>query len=452
MRPLLQHQIDGERFLDRRNGRGALFMEPGLGKTRVAIRRALRGRMVAFSTLDSCLIAWPEQCREWAGDLSWRVVRGSPKEREQILFDEKPDIAIINYELSHWFYDLIAERRKMPYDILCLDESSAVKNGESIAHRALIHLEHAFDEVVPMNGTPAGNSLHDVWGQLRFVGGGETLGEKVGVFRERYCRPVVRENYVRWAVARPEELRRDAAPYCFVRRANDCLDMPDLSHVDVRFDLNDRERHYYDRMKRHHVIPSPDPVLLENAGVELDKLRQVCSGFVYIEDKIGRKVTHGVGRSKAKVLQSCVEECQGRPILIGFWYQGSKSMARTHIESMGIDAPVYDRFTPLPLKRRLMDQWRRGELPVLLGQIRTVAKSHNMQSPDASVLFYDMPWSHEYYWQFIRRVWRQGQRTRVVVRRLIARNTCENYVAWVLKQKQAEEEALQNIILEEEVI
>lgn len=449
---MLAHQLDAEAFLDRRGGRGALFMEPGLGKTRVAIRRARRAPMVVFAPLNPVEFAWPEQCREWAGDLDWRVIRGDPRERERVLFDEKPDIAIVNYDLVHWFYDVVARRRKMPYGVLCLDESSAVKNGASVAHRALWNLEHAFDEVVPMNGTPAENSLHDVWGQLRFVGAGEVLGEKVGVFRELFCSPVVRENYVSWRVTRPEPLRLAAAPYCFVRRASDCVDMPDLVHVDVRFDLGPRERRYYDRMKKTHVVPGPEPVLIANAGVELDKLRQVCSGFVYVPNDDGTKTTVGVGRSKAKALCEAVEESQGRPLLVGFWYQGSKEIIQDALGAMRIDAPAVDRFSDVKQKRRLFEMWRDGELPVLLGQISSVAKGMNMQSPEAGIVMYDLPWSHGMYWQFVRRVWRQGQRTRVVVRRLIARATAETYVAWVLKQKQAQEEELMSVILQEELI
>lgn len=454
MRPLLQHQVDAEAFLRRRRGRGALFMEPGLGKTRVAIRRAREAPMIVFAPLNPVEFAWPDQCRQWAGDLSWKVVRGDPKDRERVLFDETPDIAIINYDLCHWFYDVVASRRKMPYDILCLDESSAVKTADSVAHRAMIGIEHAFEEVIPMNGTPAENSLTDIWGQLRFVGAGEVLGERVGVFRERYCRPVMRENYVKWEINRDraQALRDDASPYCFVRRADDCLDMPDLIHRDVRFDLSPKERHYYDRMKATHVIPAEEPVLLPNAGVELDKLRQVCSGFVYIPNDDGTRTTIGVGRTKAKLLREVVEECQGKPTLIGFWYQGSKEIIRTHLRTMGLEAPAIDRFTDTERKRTLFRQWSEGRLPVLLGQIQSVAKGMNMQSPDASITMYDLPWSHGLYWQFIRRVWRQGQSTKVIVRRLIARGTAESYVAHVLKKKQREEELLMDTILNEELI
>lgn len=446
MRPMLHHQSDALAFLRRRRWRGALFMEPGLGKTRVGYELARRARRtLVLAPLNPAEFVWPAQHREWGGDLSFRLVRGTPKERARILFDERPDVAVINYELLHWLYDEVRSRRRMPYELCIMDESTAVKSSASVSFRAMKALLPTFDAVVPMTGTPAENSLADIWGQLYMVDGGQALGDKIGVFRERYCRAVVRENYVTWQVSRPEELRRHAAPLCFVRRADDCLDMPPLVFRDVQFEMTKQERRFYDRIRQDHVVGLDEPIALENAGVALDKLRQVTSGFVYDEDR----VAHPIGDSKARALQECVEESFGHPMLIGFWYQGSKQMIR---EALGRDVPAIDRHTSRRDKAMLLDMWAQGELPLLLGQVKTVALGLNMQSPDASIMFYDMPWSHGQHWQFIRRVWRQGQSTRVVVRRLIARRTVDGYVASVLKRKQQAENDLMTTILEEELI
>lgn len=446
MKPMLNHQADGLAFLRRNNWQGAVFMEPGLGKTRLGYEIARRARRtLVLAPLNPAEFVWPQQHEEWASDMSFRLVKGTPKERARILFDEKPDVAVINYELLHWLYDEVARRRKLPYDVCLADESTHVKSGSSIAFRVMKALRPAFDAVIPMTGTPAENSLADLWGQLYMVDQGHALGEKIGVFRERYCSAVLRENYATWKVSRPEELRRAAAPLCFVRRAVDCLDMPPLTFRDVQFELTPKERAFYDKVRKTHIVPLAEPIPLENAGVALDKLRQVTSGFVYDEERIA----HPIGDSKVKALRECVEESFGRPLLVGFWYQGSKQAI---FKSLGYEVPTIDRHTSRAQKALLLDMWRDGELPVLLGQVKTVALGLNMQSPEASVILYDMPWSHGQHWQFIRRVWRQGQRTHVIVRRLIARRTVDGYVAQVLKRKQQDEDDLMTTILNEELI
>jgi SNF2 family DNA or RNA helicase len=439
--PLIHAQSDCLAWMRRRDNRGAVFMEPGLGKTRVGFELAKTARRtLVFAPLNPVEFVWPEQQKQWAPDVHFRVVRGTPKERARILFDEKPEVAVINYELAHWFYDEVARRRKQPYELCLLDEATAAKNPASIAFRVLQNLHSSFDAVVPMAGTPAENSLADIWAPLWMVDEGRALGKRIGVFRERYCSRVLRDTYVSWKVSRARELREAAAPLCFVRRAVDCLDMPPLVHRDIWFELGKRERFYYEEMRREGVIPFDEPLPLVNAGVELDKVRQVSSGFVYDDERRA----HMLGTSKADALDEALEESFGQPQLIGFWYQGSKQAI---YRKLGYECATIDRHTSKSQKEKYLRMWAQGKLRVLLGQIKTVALGLNMQSPKAGVIFYDMPWSHGLYWQFIRRIWRQGQATRVVVRRLIARATADGYVAASLRRKQIDEEHLIETIL-----
>lgn len=441
MKPLRLHQSDALAFLRRKAWRGALFMEPGLGKTRVGLElAATAGRTLVIAPLNPMLFVWPDQQREWFPKASFAVARGTPKQRADILFNQKHDIVVINYELMRWFYDEVRTRRKLPYDLCIIDESTYVKNHNGIAFRALAALLHAFDAAIPMTGTPAENSLTDLWGQLYMVDQGDALGKKIGVFRERYCRAVRRENYVKWEVARPAELRAAAAPLCFVRRATDCLDMPPLSFQDVKFSLTTQERDAYRKVIQEKIVPLPKPVPIENTGVAFDKARQVTSGFVYDETRFA----YPIGTSKARALLEAIGECFGSPVLIGFWFQGSK---QTIVRALGYTPPAIDRHTGTQDKAAILKRWSAGEIPVLLGQIKTVALGLNMQSPSASIIFFDLPWSHGLHWQFIQRVWRQGQATRVVVRRLIAAGTIDTYVARVLASKEQNETDFLNAVL-----
>lgn len=447
MKPLLRHQLDALAFLRRREGRGALFMDPGLGKTRIAFEVSRTAqRTLVLAPLNPLLFVWPAEHLKWAPDKTLRVVRGTPAERARILFDEKPDIAVMNYEMLRWLYEQIAARRRFPYDLCILDESTRVKNASSVTFNALRALLPVFDACVPMTGTPAENSLTDIWAQLYMVDQGEALGKRIGVFHERYCKFTMRENHATWTVKRAAQLRRDAAPLCIVRRSRDCIDMPPLVFRDVPFALSSKERKVYDEIKSTHVVNLPSQqMVLKNTGVTFDKLRQLTSGFVYDENRDA----YWFGDSKAKALREAVEESAGRPMLVGYWYRGSRdAIARI----LGYDVPTIDRDTSVIRKTVLLDEWQQGKLPVLLGQIKTVALGLNMQSPDASVLFFDLPWSHGLYWQFIRRVWRQGQSTRVIVRRLIAYNSIDSYVARALESKQENEEDLFTTILNEELI
>ena len=424
-------------------------MEPGLGKTRIALEVARRARRtLVVAPPNPCEFVWPEQHREWANDMRFDMVTGDvpASERYRRLIKDPPEVAVMNFELLHWLYDVVRTKRRLPYEALIIDESGGMKNPDSVAFRVMKAIEGVFDAVVPMNGTPAENSLHDVWSQLYVVDQGQALGPRIGVFRERYFQYVMRENYGSWKCIRPAELRLAAAPLCFVRRTTDCVDMPKLSFRDVHFQLSNAERKFYDRMKDDSVVPIDEPYTLQNAGVVLDKLRQVTSGFVYDEDRNAVMV----GKSKVRALREALEESSGQPTLVGYWYRGSMERIKSEFDE---DFAVINRHTPSNEKRAILSDWRHGRLKILLGQIHNVAKGLNMQSPSsASVCFYDMPWSHGLHWQFIRRVWRLGQTSAVIARRLIARCTVDGYVARVLRKKQETEDDFMTTILEEELI
>ena len=449
MEPLMAHQSDALAFLRRRDYRGALFMQPGLGKSRVALEVArLARRTLIVAPPNPVELVWPEQAELWAPDLDVVAVTGTPKERERILLKRRPQVAVLSYTMAHWLYDLVALRRDLPYDVLVLDEANAVKNHDSVAFRAFKAIEEAFDAVIPMTGSPAENSLSDTWGPLYFVDRGEALGHKIGVFREWFCRPVMRENYVRWEVSRPAELRRAAAPLCIVRRTADCVDMPPLSFKDVLFFLDETERRFFLSIEKRGIVPLDDPLLCANKGVAYEKMRQVSSGFVY-EGQDEWRVAHRLGTSKLDALRECLEEAQGRPLFIGYWFAESLKIVN---EGLDRPLPVLNGDTPRDEKARILAAWKRGELPGLLGQIQSVAQGTNMQSPEAGVLFWDLPWSHGLHFQFIRRVWRFGQRTPVVAQRLIASGTKDRYVANVLKRKEQAEGDFFDEVLREELI
>ncbi|HTR71738.1 MAG TPA: DEAD/DEAH box helicase [Mycobacteriales bacterium] len=450
---LLQHQKDALAFLRRRNWRGALFLEPGLGKSRVALEAARHARRtLVVAPPNPVELVWPEQGELWAADMNVTPVIGTPKERERILLDVRPRVAVLSYSLSHWLYDLVVLKRRLPYDLLVLDEANAIKNPNSVAFRVFKALDDAFDAVIPMTGSPAENSLADIYGPLYFIDKGKALGSKIGVFREWFCRPKVRENYVRWEVSRPEELRRTAAPLCIVRRVRDCLDMPPLQFQDVRFHLSERERRFVDSIDRKGIVPLSTPFVCANTGVAYEKMRQVSSGFVY-EGEGEEKVAHHLGTSKYDALVECLEEAQGRPMFIGYWFRESARLINGAYGFLtGERFPVLDGDTPADEKRRILALWKRGELPGLLGQIGSVATGTNMQSPSAGIVFYDLPWSHGLHFQFIRRVWRYGQNTPVVVRRLIGAGTKDAYVARVLKKKETDEGDFFEEVLREELI
>ena len=86
--------------------------------------------------------------------------------------------------------------------------------------------------------------------------------------------------------------------------------------------------------------------------------------------------------------------------------------------------------------------WNAGEIPVLLAQPQSVAHGLNLQGTAATVIWHSLTWDFESYEQFIRRVWRQGQKEKVIVHHIVATDTVDEAVMLALGSKDRTQKAL----------
>jgi SNF2 family DNA or RNA helicase len=81
-------------------------------------------------------------------------------------------------------------------------------------------------------------------------------------------------------------------------------------------------------------------------------------------------------------------------------------------------------------------------VPVLLAQPQSVAHGLNLQGTGAAVIWHSLTWDLEIYEQFIRRVWRQGQKERVFVHHVLAKETIDKVIMQMLRSKDRTQRAL----------
>lgn len=134
---------------------GALFMDPGTGKTRAAYRLAESVPEVdyylwltPFQTRDS-LAAELQKCN---GQLS---------------------IAIVGIESlsnsSRLFLELFDKLQKAHRPFIILDESLKIKNWTALRTRRIVQLGALAEYKLILNGTPLSRNLLDLWAQMEFL-------------------------------------------------------------------------------------------------------------------------------------------------------------------------------------------------------------------------------------------------------------------------------------------
>ena len=162
----------------------ALFLDCGLGKTVIALTAISHLLYDSFEVSRVLIIAPLRVARDtWIAELDkWEHLKGLRLER--VIGTEKDRIAalsrraelyVINRENVEWLVKHYAGRR-LPFDMLVIDELSSFKNSKAKRFIALKRVLGQFTRVVGLTGTPAPNGLEDLWPQVFLLDKGQRLG------------------------------------------------------------------------------------------------------------------------------------------------------------------------------------------------------------------------------------------------------------------------------------
>jgi len=421
-----------------------LFLDMGLGKTvvtltaiqdllydRFEVRKVLiiAPRKVAEST-------WQDEAGKWDHlDLTFSTVLGSVRQREAALRAEA-DCYVINRENVVWLCEHYQYR--LPFDMLIIDESSSFKSPQAKRFRALRKCRGCFNRLVILTGTPAPNTLMDLWSQIYLLDGGAALGKTITEYRDTYFKPDRMNGYIVYSYklknAHAEQAIYDAIePLCMSLKAADYIQLPKRIDNVIRIDLPEKALKVYHKMERELVlgIGEPDEITAMNAAALSNKLLQMANGRVYTDE--GKVVD--IHEAKVEKLQEIVEGNDGKPVLVFYAYKHDLSK-------------IQEKF---PEARCLSDaedlrEWNAGKIPMLLAHPASTAYGLNLQAGGHIIVWYGLTWSLEQYQQANARLYRQGQDKPVVVHHLVSKGTVDEQVMRALQSKAAGQDALMDAV------
>jgi len=404
-----------------RNG-SAWFMPPGMGKTRSWLEtiRETDGRVLVIAPKVVCMDTWPRENEKWGYNFDMRFLHGKNKH-----ISLRDHVSLINYEKIPWLVDQLREFNNFPYKYVIYDEVSKMKNVGTKRFRRWRHMVPKFKFRSSGTGTPVGNHLKDLYGEIFLADNGKSLGTTVKEFYAKYFDVnSYTHQMTPYTYAKKEiiERIRDVAISFDI---ND-LDMPPLQHSLISMDLPDDVKDYYIELRNESLIEDLD-VYAVNAAVKSSKSRQFASGGVYGVDK-ELKYIHD---TKAERLRELADELQGQPMLIFFEYIHDY---QTICRVLG-DIPAIYGGTKASDIPRLVRKWNAGEIPFLAVHPRSAAYGLNMQDSGNIVLWYTVPWSYELVNQGIARLWRQGQKNKVISYYLVISGTEDERVYGAMLNK-----------------
>lgn len=426
----------------------ALLLEMGLGKT-VSTLTAMdlllndyfeAGRVLVIAPLRVADDTWAREIEKWDHLRHLRIskVLGSAAVRRKALKAEA-DIYVINRENVEW---LVSEYgSQWPFDTVVIDELSSFKNPQAKRFKALRRVRPMMKRVVGLTGTPAPNSLMDLWAPMYLIDQGERLGKTITGYRDRYFTPGSRSGHVvyEWKAKQEAEERvyEAISDIAVSMKAEDWLELPERIDRTIQTPLSPKAREMYKKLEKELLLPFLDADVVANtAAVLSNKLLQMASGAVYDEEK-GVKLIH---EAKLDALEDVIEAANGKPVMV--FYNFKHSLSR-----------IQERFPQARILRKGKDgnedirAWNNDEIPLLLLHPKSAGHGLNLQESSCrTVVWFDQIWSLEEDQQANARVHRQGVRHNIVVIRLVAEGTMDEDAVAALERKAAGQDALMEAV------
>jgi SNF2 family DNA or RNA helicase len=206
----------------------------------------------------------------------------SKKERVDIALKSDAQVFLINPEA---FKNLIDEMTEVDWDMAIIDESSMLKSPRSQITDKCIEFGSSIKRKLIMSGTPRPNDALDLWGQISFLEPG--LWPSFAQFREKYFESDFNGWSWRERPGAREAIQKVLAERSLRVRLEDCVDLPGESYVDVEVELEGEHWSHYQSMLRRMIVELEDETIdTAYQLVQLNKLSQITSGFIYDEDKM----------------------------------------------------------------------------------------------------------------------------------------------------------------------
>lgn len=468
----------GQRFLANRiksQPKNFLAAGIGVGKTGATLS-ALRdlldegavARVLIIAPLLVAETTWPDEIDVWdfARPLTYELLTGSI-DRRIFRAETEADLHIINRELVPWLVDFWGE--DWPYDMVVIDEfqsfknprkrsepsKSKIKEAEEAAReaadgdeekypkllkrelskikrnytrfgalcRVLKHIEY----MVGLTGTPSPNGLLDLWAPTYLLDQGERLGATFTAFRDRWFRSD-RMGYT-WTPHEhsPGEIMGRLSDIMVAMRTEDYAELPDVSYNSIRAPLPDKAMAEYRKFERTLVSQMYD-VSAHTQGVLVNKLLQFASGSMYREDETIVPV-HDV---KLRALENLVEEAGGAPLLVAYNFRFDLERILKKFPQavfLGDDSSAIKR-------------WNEGKIRMLIGHPASMGAGLNLQHGGHIAVWYGLSFNLEHYLQFNGRLYRPGQKNKVIIHHIVAPGTADERVLAALQAKGATQDSV----------
>lgn len=371
-------------------------------------------------TPASLVYNWADELQRFAPELSVLLLAGTQQERQQqIRGCSRYDVVVCSYDVLKRDIDQY-ENQSFAYEII--DEAQHIKNHTTAAAKAVkvIKAEHK----LALTGTPIENRLSELWSIFDYLMPGFLYS--YSVFKKQFETPIVKNQDEEVA----KQLQTMVAPFILRRLKAEVLkDLPEKIEEVRSIPLEGKQQKLYDaqvvHMKTVLAAQKEDDFNQNKLQVlaELTKLRQICCDPALCFDNYSGESTK---------LESCLELIEnateaGHKMLLFSQFTSMLDIIGKKLKKLGIPYYTITGSTTKEKRLQLVKAFNKDQTPVFLISLKAGGVGLNLTGADM-VIHYDPWWNVAVQNQATDRAHRMGQTQKVVVYKMIAKNSIEEKI------------------------
>lgn len=450
-RTLRKYQRTGYRWLRTlaQNGFGGILADDmGLGKTLQIITFLLACKEKADENAlskpalivcpASLVYNWDNEIRRFAPVFSTVVVSGSAQERKELIESSRDkEIFITSYDSLRRDMD---SYREMEFSYQVIDEAQFIKNPATQNAKSVKEIKA--DVKFALTGTPIENRLSELWSIFDYLMPGFLYS--YSVFRDEIEHPIVKEED-RLALIRLQNMIK---PFVLRRLKSDVLkDLPEKQETVVYSKLGGEQLKLYAanvaQFKNEIMGLSAAEFATKRMHVlaQLMRLRQICCDPALCYDNY---------KEASAKLDTCMELVRGavesgHKILLFSQFTSMLDRIAKCFAEEGISYFTLTGDTPKQARVKMAEEFNNDSTNVFLISLKAGGTGLNLTGADI-VIHYDPWWNVAVQNQATDRAHRIGQKNKVNVYKLIAKDSIEEKI---LKLQESKEMLADSVVSDE---
>ncbi len=431
LRPYQKAGYNWMRFLSEYNFGGCLADDMGLGKTvqTLALLQAQhehsKGQTSLLIMPTSLIYNWELEASKFTPELKVLLYTGTNREKNSEQFANY-DLVVTSYGITRIDIDILSNYY---FNYVILDESQAIKNPDSLIAKCVQDLKSRYRLI--LTGTPLENSTFDLWSQLSFVNPG-LLGT-AKYFKNEFQIPIEKQG----DIEKTRKLNVIIKPFIMRRQKSQVAkDLPEKFESVKYSQMTIEQEKQYEEVKSHYRNQILDTI--EKKGIKksqlillqgLTKLRQIANHPKMVDSEY--EGDSGKLEDITYMIESAISE--GHKVLIFSQFVKHLSIVRKYLEDQKADFAYLDGGTKD--RQGQVEKFQNNEdIKVFLISLKAGGLGLNLTKADY-VFLLDPWWNPAIEQQAVDRAHRIGQEKTVFTYKFITRNTVEEKILALQKNK-----------------